>query len=216
MPPAADPPCDKRHAGERQNQHCGRSSSHGQTPAVPQEQRAVQVCQPTLNLVRIGRGHVLTCGRVNHSGAGRTLVEPIGGDPARGRTPDLLDARMDRLYPLREDGNRQAGLRLRRGETLGRRKDRQCGPAQSEDGEKGEGQKSRPAMKCSDHDPRSLHVVGEISDVASALNGRAGTPGRERHRNFVRAVAHVLDRSVDVQGIACIEKGIRKVERNLE
>jgi len=80
-----------------------------------------------------------------HSGRRRTLVEPIGGDPAGGghagsaRRPDW-----DRLYPLREDGGRPGSasrLRARR-DARPQGKTDSAAPLQREDGEKGEGQKS--------------------------------------------------------------------------
>ena len=113
-PPAAGAPCDQRRAGERQDEHRRCPRGHGDTAPVAEEQRAVQVGEPAFHRVGIRRGHALTGGGVDHGGAWRALVEPVGGDPARGRAADLLDARIGRLDACREAGNGQARLGLRR------------------------------------------------------------------------------------------------------
>jgi hypothetical protein len=137
----------------REDQHRGSPRGHGQTPAVPEEQRPVQVRQPAFGLVRVGRGHALTRRRVDHGGARRALIEPVGGDPTGGRSADLLHARIDGLDAVREGGDGQSGFRLRRGDALGRRENRQCRAAQAQDDNEREGQETRPAMECTDHGP---------------------------------------------------------------
>ena len=113
----------------------------------------MKVGQPTKGLVRVGRGHARARRRVDHGSTRRALVEPVGDDPARGRTADLLHARIDGLDALRESGDGQPGFGLWRGDPLGRRKDRQRRAAQAQDGDEREGQQTRPAMECTDHGP---------------------------------------------------------------
>ncbi len=78
-------------------------------------------------------------GRIDHRGARRAIVEPVGGDPARGRAPDLLDARIGGLNARGEFGNGQPRFRLRRGQALRRRKDRQRRSAERQDGDRAQG-----------------------------------------------------------------------------
>ncbi len=130
VPPAAHTPGDQQDTGKRQHQHRRGTHGHGDAPAIAEEQRAVQVGKPALRLVGVGGGHTLTSGGVDHCGAGRALIEPVGRDPARGRAADLLDARIGALDAIREGGHRHARLGLRRGNALGRREDRQRRAAQ--------------------------------------------------------------------------------------
>ena len=117
----------------------------------------MQVGEPAFGLVRVGRGYALTRRRVDYGGTRRALIEPVGSDPTGGRPADLLDARIDGLDAVRESGYGQSGFRLRRGDALGRREDRQCRAAQAQDGDERKGQKTRPAMECTDHGP-TLHM----------------------------------------------------------
>ncbi len=61
---------------------------------------------------------------VDDGGTRRTLIEPVGGDPARGRATDLLDARIGGLDPLGQCRDAHLRRGLRGGQPLGRRKDR--------------------------------------------------------------------------------------------
>ena len=113
----------------------------------------MKVGEPAKGLIRVGRGNARARRRVDHGSTRRALIEPIGGDPTGGRPPDLLDARIDGLNAVHEDGDGHAGFRLRRGDALGCRKDRERSAAQAQDGDEREGQKTRPAMECTDHGP---------------------------------------------------------------
>ncbi len=113
----------------------------------------MQVGEPALNLIGISRGHAFPRCRVDHGCSWLTLIEPVSGDPSRWRPADLLDTRIDQLDTVRESGDRQFGLCLRRGKPLGRRKDRQRRATQAEDSDEQEGQQTRPAMECTDHGP---------------------------------------------------------------
>ena len=61
----------------------------------------------------------------------------------------------------RQIGDALPRHRLRRRHLLGRREDRQRRAAQREDGEKGKGQKPRPAVKRADHGIAPVLLVGE-------------------------------------------------------
>ena len=113
----------------------------------------MQVGEPAFGLVRVGRGYALTRRRVDYGGTRRALIEPVGSDPTGGRPADLLDARIDGLDAVRESGDGQSGFRLRCGKPFGRWEDLQRRAAQTQDGDERKGQKTRPAMECTDHGP---------------------------------------------------------------
>ena len=123
-------------------------------PPSPEEQRPVQVGQPAFGRVRVGRGHALARGRVDHGGAGRAAVEPVGGDPARGRAADLLDARIGGLDALGERGDASGPPRpaARQARSAAGKTD-SAAPLSAEDGDESQGQQTRPAMECADHGP---------------------------------------------------------------
>ena len=133
VPPSARPSRDQHSTREREDQHRRGPGGHGDAPAIPEEERAMKVGEPAKGLVRVGRGNARARRRVDHGSTRRALIEPIGGDPTGGRPPDLLDARIDDLDALREGGDCQASLHLRRGDALDCRKDRERSAAQAQD-----------------------------------------------------------------------------------
>ena len=73
-------------------------------------------------------------------------------------------------------------------------------------------------MKGAQHDKAFayLQIVGEIADIAAALNGLPRARCRQRHHHFGRAVAHILHACVDMQGIARIKQRVRQIELDFQ
>ncbi len=82
---------------------------------------------------------------------GDITIEPIGGDPPRWRTLDLLDARIVRLDVRGELRDGHAGFGLRRREAVGRRKHRQGRATQRQEHDEQQGDEPRPAVQQTDH-----------------------------------------------------------------
>nr|CAD6629676.1 hypothetical protein RKHAN_04053 [Rhizobium sp. Khangiran2] len=175
----------------------------------------MKVGQPAFDRIGIGAGDALAGRRVDYRRAGRAVVEPERGDPARRRAPDLLHPRIGSQDTSCEIGDGQPGLGLRRGKPLGRGKDRERRAAQRKGHDENEGQQTRPAMQRADHGVAS-HVVAEAGDIPAAGRRLSRSCRRQRHGDVLRAVAHVLDGGVDMQRIARIEQRIGKVEGDFE
>ena len=126
-PPAARAPRDQRRAGQRQDQHRRRPRRHGDAarhrPGTASGAGWSASVRPGSGRPR--RRPCPVAGSMT-AAPGAPLIEPVGGDPARRRAADLLDARIGGLDARRRaSATRQPRLGLRRGEPLGRREDRQ-------------------------------------------------------------------------------------------
>ena len=96
------------------HEHGHRPGSRDDAARIVQEQRAVQVGQPALDRVRVGRGHARPRRRIDHGRPRRSVVEPVCGDASGGRALDLLHPRIGDLDAGREIGNAHRVIGLRR------------------------------------------------------------------------------------------------------